>query len=105
MFIYRRNGTANINQIWDLRTGSIFDAYAYDKPITSMMFDTKRIVAAAGENVVKVYDKADGHHWDCGAGVGVDDSGPQPATVERVRLKDGFLVEGRKDGIVAAWTC
>ncbi|GCB19101.1 mitochondrial division protein 1 [Aspergillus awamori] len=92
-------------RIWDLRTGSIFDAYAYDKPITSMMFDTKRIVAAAGENVVKVYDKADGHHWDCGAGVGVDDSGPQPATVERVRLKDGFLVEGRKDGIVAAWTC
>lgn len=105
LFICRGNGTANIGQIWDLRTGSIFDAYAYDKPITSMMFDTKRIVAAAGENVVKVYDKADGHHWDCGAGVGVDDSGPQPATVERVRLKDGFLVEGRKDGIVAAWTC
>lgn len=105
LFICRSNGTANIGQIWDLRTGSIFDAYAYDKPITSMMFDTKRIVAAAGENVVKVYDKADGHHWDCGAGVGVDDSGPQPATVERVRLKDGFLVEGRKDGIVAAWTC
>ncbi|OJK01650.1 hypothetical protein ASPACDRAFT_116561 [Aspergillus aculeatus ATCC 16872] len=92
-------------RIWDLRMGSIYDAYAYDKPITSMMFDTKRIVAAAGENVVKVYDKADGHHWDCGAGVGADEQGPLPATVERVRLKDGFLVEGRKDGIVAAWTC
>ncbi|PYI04569.1 mitochondrial division protein 1 [Aspergillus sclerotiicarbonarius CBS 121057] len=92
-------------RIWDLRTGSIFDAYAYDKPITSMMFDTKRIVAAAGESVVKVYDKADGNHWDCGAGVGADETGPMPATVERVRLKDGFLVEGRKDGIVAAWTC
>ncbi|PYI26500.1 mitochondrial division protein 1 [Aspergillus indologenus CBS 114.80] len=92
-------------RIWDLRMGSIYDAYAYDKPITSMMFDTKRIVAAAGENVVKVYDKADGHHWDCGAGVGADEQGPSPATVERVRLKDGFLVEGRKDGIVAAWTC
>lgn len=96
---------ANCLQIWDLRMGSIYDAYAYDKPITSMMFDTKRIVAAAGENVVKVYDKADGHHWDCGAGVGADEQGPSPATVERVRLKDGFLVEGRKDGIVAAWTC
>jgi division protein 1 len=92
-------------QIWDLRTGSIYDAYAYDKPITSMMFDSKRIVAAAGDNVVKVYDKADGHHWDCGAGVGVDDEGPFPATVERVRLKDGYLVEGRKDGTMAAWTC
>ncbi|PLB38044.1 WD repeat-containing protein [Aspergillus candidus] len=93
-------------RIWDLRMGSIYDAYAYDRPVTSMMFDTKRIVSAAEENVVKVYDKADGHHWDCGAGVGLDESqGPLPATVERVRLKDGFLVEGRKDGIVGAWTC
>ncbi|CAG8430066.1 unnamed protein product [Penicillium salamii] len=91
-------------RIWDLRMGSIYDAYAYDKPVTSMMFDAKRIVAAAGENVVKVYDKADGHHWDCGPGVGIDE-GPLPATVERVRLKDGYLVEGRKDGTMAAWTC
>ncbi|KAJ5312679.1 hypothetical protein PENANT_c007G09017 [Penicillium antarcticum] len=92
-------------RIWDLRMGSIYDAYAYDKPVTSMMFDSKRIVAAAGENVVKVYDKADGNHWDCGPGVGIDDEGPSPATVERVRLKDGYLVEGRKDGTMAAWTC
>ncbi|KKK15546.1 hypothetical protein P175DRAFT_0425696 [Aspergillus ochraceoroseus IBT 24754] len=92
-------------RIWDLRMGSIYDAYAYDKPVTSMMFDTKRIVAAAGENVVKVYDKADGNHWDCGAGVGADETVTSPAIVERVRLKDGFLVEGRKDGVVAAWTC
>ncbi|KAL4779355.1 WD40-repeat-containing domain protein [Aspergillus varians] len=92
-------------RIWDLRMGSIYDAYGYDKPITSMMFDTKRIVAAAGESVVKVYDKADGNHWDCGAGVGADETVSGPATVERVRLKDGFLIEGRRDGVVAAWTC
>ncbi|KAL4901607.1 hypothetical protein BDW74DRAFT_159797 [Aspergillus multicolor] len=92
-------------RIWDLRMGSIYDAYGYDQPITSMMFDTKRIVSAAGENVVKVYDKADGHHWDCGAGVGATEGEPGPATVERVRIKDGFLIEGRRDGIVAAWTC
>ncbi|OQE32887.1 hypothetical protein PENFLA_c001G07471 [Penicillium flavigenum] len=92
-------------RIWDLRMGSIYDAYAYDKPITDMMFDSKRIVAAAGENVVKVYDKADGNHWDCGPGVGLDDDESSPATVERVRLKDGYLVEGRKDGTMAAWTC
>ncbi|KAJ5607259.1 hypothetical protein N7537_003878 [Penicillium hordei] len=92
-------------RIWDLRMGSIYDAYAYEKPITDMMFDAKRIVAAAGESVVKVYDKADGNHWDCGPGAGLDDDGPFPATVERVRLKDGYLVEGRKDGTMAAWTC
>ncbi|KAJ5802823.1 uncharacterized protein N7503_005273 [Penicillium pulvis] len=92
-------------RIWDLRMGSISDAYAYEKPITSMMFDSKRIVAATGETVVKVYDKADGKHWDCGPGVGIEEEGPFPSTIERVRLKDGYLVEGRKDGTMGAWTC
>ena len=64
-----------------------------------MMFDARRIVTAAGENVAKVYDKTDGRHWDCGAGVN------DLSTVVRVRVKDGFLTEGRKDGIVGIWTC
>ncbi|KAI9703877.1 MAG: Mitochondrial fission protein [Candelina mexicana] len=92
-------------RIWDLRTGSIHDAYAYDNPVTSMQFDTRRIVAAAGEDVVKVYDKADGRHWDCGPGVTAEEDGKHPATVERVSIKDGYLTEGRKDGIVGIWTC
>ncbi|KAK3390987.1 WD40-repeat-containing domain protein [Podospora didyma] len=92
-------------RIWDLRTGSIYDAYAYDHPITSMMFDTRRIVCAAGEDVVKVYDKVEGRHWDCGAGIAEAEEGKTPAIVERVRIKDGYMVEGRRDGIVAAWTC
>ncbi|KAL2153401.1 hypothetical protein VTH82DRAFT_4556 [Thermothelomyces myriococcoides] len=92
-------------RIWDLRTGSIYDAYAYDNPITSMMFDTRRIVCAAGEDVVKVYDKVEGRHWDCGAGVAEADQGNKPAIVERVRVRDGYLVEGRRDGVVGVWTC
>jgi len=82
--------------VWDLRTGGIHDAYAYDHPVTSMMFDARRIVAAAGEGVVKIYDKPDGRHWDCGAG---------SALVERVRIRDGYLVEGRNDGGVGVWSC
>jgi division protein 1 len=92
-------------QIWDLRTGSIHDAYAYDNPITSMQFDPRRIVSAAGEDVAKVYDKTDGRHWDCGAGVAAEEEGRSPATVEKVRIKDGYLTEGRKDGIVGIWAC
>lgn len=91
-------------QIWDLRTGSIYDAYAYENPVTSMMFDARRIVAAAGESVAKVYDKTDGRHWDCGAGVSAEGS-TNTATVEKVRMKDGYLTEGRKDGVVGIWTC
>lgn len=91
-------------QIWDLRTGSIYDAYAYDNPVTSMMFDARRIVAAAGESVAKIYDKTDGRHWDCGA-VAAAEASTISATVEKVRMKDGYLTEGRKDGVVGIWTC
>lgn len=97
--------TSNFFQIWDLRTGSIHDAYAYDNPVTDMMFDARRIVSAAGENVAKIYDKTDGRHWDCGAGVAAEDDDLHPGLVERVRVKDGYLTEGRKDGIVGVWTC
>ncbi|KAF6816973.1 mitochondrial division protein 1 [Colletotrichum sojae] len=92
-------------RIWDLRTGSIYDAYAYDHAVTSMMFDERRIVSAAGEDVVKVYDKVEGRQWECGAGIAEADDNKTPAIVERVRVKDGYLVEGRQDGIVGVWTC
>lgn len=92
-------------RIWDLRTGSIFDAYAYDNPITSMMFDTRRIVSAAGEDVIKVYDKLESRQWDCGAGITQAEENKTPAIVERVRIKDGYMIEGRQDGVVGVWTC
>jgi division protein 1 len=92
-------------RIWDLRTGSIHDAYAYDSPVTSMMFDHRRIVSAAGEDVVKVYDKVEGRQWDCGAGITQAEEAKTPAIVERVRVRDGYLVEGRRDGTVGVWTC
>ncbi|KAL6697960.1 WD40-repeat-containing domain protein [Trichoderma pleuroticola] len=92
-------------RIWDLRTGSIYDAYAYDNPVTSMMFDARRIVSAASEDVVKVYDKVEGRQWDCGAGIAASEGAKNAAVVERVRVRDGYLVEGRRDGIVGVWTC
>ena len=55
--------------------------------------------------MAKVYDKTDGRHWDCGAGVNAEEEGRNPAAVERVRVKDGYLTEGRKDGVVGIWTC
>ncbi|KAI0394389.1 mitochondrial division protein [Xylariaceae sp. FL0594] len=92
-------------RIWDLRTGSIFDAYAYENPVTSMMFDSRRIASAAGEDVVKIYDKMESRQWDCGAGVAEAEDGGRPAVVEQVRIKDGYLIEGRRDGVVGVWAC
>lgn len=70
-----------------------------------MMFDSRRIVCAAGEDVAKVYDKVEGRQWDCGAGVAAAEEGNTPAVVEHVRIREGYMVEGRKDGIVGIWTC
>jgi division protein 1 len=70
-----------------------------------MMFDARRIAAAAGEDVVKVYDKTDGHQWDVGPGVDPNEHEAAPSVVERVRIKDGYLLEGRKDGIIGVWSC
>jgi len=68
-----------------------------------MQFDARRIVTAAGEDVVKVYDKTDGRHWDCGTAEA--DEQPKGSVVERVRIKDGYLVEGRRSGVVGVWSC
>lgn len=92
-------------RIWDLRTGSIFDAFAYDNPVTSMAFDTRRIVAAAGEDVVKVYDKTDGRHWNCGPGAIEEEPAAPLSPIEKVRIREGYLIEGRKDGVVGVWSC
>lgn len=73
-----------------------------------MMFDTRRIVAAAGEDVVKVYDKTDGRHWDCGVGAEREGSigeGNERNIVEKCRVKDGYMVEGRRSGVVGIWSC
>ncbi|KAL1304512.1 hypothetical protein AAFC00_003499 [Neodothiora populina] len=106
-------------RIWDLRTGTLYDAFAYDSPILSMQFDTRHIISAIGDPVVKVFDKAEGRHWDCGAGAVaaqeleqmVDEEdrvrglGTALSAVERVRVKEGYMVEGRRDGVVGVWSC
>ena len=41
-------------QIWDVRTGGIFETLKYDHAVTALQFDTRKIVAATGENGIKV---------------------------------------------------
>lgn len=73
-----------------------------------MMFDSRHIVSAAGEDVVKVYDKTDSRHWDCGVGASLsveDRMNASTSVVEKVRVKDGYMIEGRRSGDVGVWTC
>lgn len=41
-------------QIWDLRTGAISDTIRYEYPVTALQFDSRKIMAATGENQLKV---------------------------------------------------
>jgi hypothetical protein len=41
-------------QIWDLRTGGIFETIKYDHGVTALQFDSRKVISAAGENGVKV---------------------------------------------------
>ncbi len=46
--------TTRILQIWDLRTGAISDTIKYEYPVTALQFDSRKIIAATGENGVDV---------------------------------------------------
>ncbi|CAN6605169.1 mitochondrial division protein 1 [Trichomonascus vanleenenianus] len=88
-------------RIWDLRTGSIFDAFAYESPITSLHFDARRVVSTNTENTVKIYDREVEKHWSCGAG----ETDPSASICEIARYREGYLVEGRRDGKIGVWAC
>lgn len=57
-------------QIWDLRTGGIFETLKYDHAVSALQFDTRKIVAATGENGVKVSLGFEQKEWH--ADVGTD---------------------------------
>lgn len=41
-------------KIWDVRTGGTFETLKYDHAVTALQFDTRKVIAATGENSVKV---------------------------------------------------
>lgn len=41
-------------QIWDVRTGGVSETLKYDHPVTALQFDSRKIIAATGENGIKV---------------------------------------------------
>lgn len=85
-------------RIWDLRTGTLADAFAYESPVLALDFDLQDIVAAVGENGVKVFDRESEKHWVCAQ------SEEENASISQfVKYKNGYLIEGRSNGEVNAW--
>ncbi|KAG5439648.1 hypothetical protein PCK2_000782 [Pneumocystis canis] len=89
-------------RIWDLRMGSLYDAFAYNNAITSLHFDTKKIVISTNEPVIRIYDRIEDKHWNCGMMPDTNDCGN---IVKRIRYKEGYLISGRENGTINIYAC
>ncbi|OCH94154.1 WD40 repeat-like protein [Obba rivulosa] len=83
-------------RIWDLRTGGIFETLKYDHAVTALQFDTRKIVAAAGENGIKIYNRTSMQHSTL-----MTNGHTKP--VERLRYMDRYMVSGGRDSVVKVW--
>lgn len=84
-------------RIWDVRTGGIFETLKYDHAVTALQFDTRKVIAATGENNVKIYNRTSMQHSSLST-----NGHTQP--VERLRYMDRYLVSGGRDAAVKIWT-
>ncbi|PCH33260.1 WD40 repeat-like protein [Wolfiporia cocos MD-104 SS10] len=83
-------------RIWDLRTGGILDTLKYDHAVTALQFDTRKIVAATGENGVKIFNRTSMQHSTL-----LTNGHMKP--VGRLRYMDRYLVSGARDSTVKIW--
>lgn len=85
-----------LSSFWDLRTGSISDTIRYDHPVTALQFDSRKILAATGENGVNIFNRTTLQH-------GSLTLNGHTSPVERLRYMDRYAVSGGKDSVVKIW--
>ncbi|KDQ54821.1 hypothetical protein JAAARDRAFT_37931 [Jaapia argillacea MUCL 33604] len=83
-------------RIWDLRSGGIFETLKYDHAVTSLQFDTRKVVAATGENGIKIYNRTTMQNSTL-----LTNGHTRP--VEKLRYMDRFMVSGGRDATVKVW--
>ncbi|KDR85253.1 hypothetical protein GALMADRAFT_218338 [Galerina marginata CBS 339.88] len=84
-------------RVWDLRTGGIFETIHFDHAITSLQFDSRKIVAATGENGVKIYNRTSTQQSTL-----LTNGHIKP--VEKLRYMDRYLVSGGRDAKLKIWS-
>ncbi|KAJ7748496.1 WD40-repeat-containing domain protein [Mycena maculata] len=84
-------------RIWDLRTGGIFETLKYDHAVTGLQFDTRKIIAATGDNGIKIYNRTSMQHSTL-------QTNGHMKPVQRLRYMDRYLVSGGRDSTVKIWS-
>lgn len=84
-------------RVWDLRTGRTIESLRYDGPVTSLQFDSRRIMVAGGTNNVQVFNRTTLQQTEL-----VINGHTSP--VERLRFMDRYLATGARDSTVKIWS-
>ncbi|GAA98897.1 uncharacterized protein L969DRAFT_95575 [Mixia osmundae IAM 14324] len=84
-------------RVWDLRTGAVAETLRYDHAVSALQFDTRKIVVAAGENAIKVYNRTTLQQTSL-----LVNGHTSPA--ERLRFMDRYLATGSRDATVKVWS-
>lgn len=84
-------------RIWDLRTGGTLDTIKFNHAVSSLQFDTRKVIATAGENGIKVYNRTTTQQTTL-----VTNGHMQP--VECVRYMDRYLISGGQDSKLKIWS-
>ncbi|KAF8912915.1 WD40-repeat-containing domain protein [Gymnopilus junonius] len=84
-------------RVWDLRMGNIFETIHFDHAVTALQFDSRKIIAATGENGVKIYNRTSYQQSTL-----LTNGHTSP--VERLRYMDRYLVTGARDAKVKIWS-
>ncbi|KAJ6501552.1 WD40-repeat-containing domain protein [Mycena vitilis] len=84
-------------RIWDLRAGGIFETLKYDHAVTGLQFDTRKLVAATGENGIKIYNRTTMQQSTL-------QTNGHLKPVERLRYMDRYMVSGGRDSTVKIWS-
>ncbi|CAG8517825.1 12555_t:CDS:10 [Ambispora gerdemannii] len=81
--------------IWDLRTGTVFDTLTYAHAVTDLQFDANKIVCAAGDSDVLIYNRNSLQYTHYKG---------HTKPVECIRYKNNLLVSGGRDSVVKLWS-
>ncbi|ORX34641.1 WD40-repeat-containing domain protein [Kockovaella imperatae] len=83
-------------RIWDIRTGTVIETHRYEFPVTSLGFDSRRVLACTGEPGIELYNRTSHKHQRL-----TTNGHTSPA--ERLRFSDRYLVSGDRGGSIKAW--
>lgn len=79
-----------------MRTGSISDTLRYDHAITSLQFDSRKVLCTAGGNDVSVYNRTTMERSSLR-------TNGHSAPAERLRFMDRYAASGGRDACVKVW--